>query len=183
MLQALRSFAVVLVVSASAAYAAEQKPFAREDMASDAIQLTETLRAEATKVGAQTKGKTPDDLRKAASAAAAAAKFDDARKFAAAAIAAAPKDPANWLALANVAIAADDAQASGRYDLVTQGATAAYAAYEYSKTPEAQAGALALHGDLLARHEMWRPALDALKASLDRRDRLGGLIHEYSLAA
>ena len=67
---------------------------------------------------------------------------------------------------------ADDAKANGRYELVTQGATAAYAAYEHATTPEAQAGALAEMADLLARHELWRPALDALKASLDRRDSL-----------
>ena len=152
--------------------AAEIKPFAREDMASDAIRLTETLRAQAATIGAQAKGRTPDELRKAAAAAAAAAKFDDAAKLAAAAVASAPKDPANWLAFANVAIKADDAQWNGRYELVTQGATAAYAAFEHATTPDAQAGALALLGVCLARHEMWRPALDALKASLDRRDNL-----------
>src|SRR5271166_2835686 len=166
----LRLIALCLTLLAGAAEAAEIKPFASEDMASDAIRLTETLRAEAATIGAQAKGKTPEDLRKAAAAAGAAAKFDDAAKLAAAAVAAAPKDPANWLAYAMVAIKADDAQANGRYELVTQGATAAYAAYEHATTPEAQAGALAVLGDLLARHEQWRPALDALKASLDRRD-------------
>ena len=149
MLHVVRLLAVCLVLfTAGAAAAAETKPFAREDMASDAVRLTETLRAQAATIGAQAKGKTPDELRKAAAAAAAAAKFDDAAKLAAAAVAAAPKDPANWLAFANVAIKADDAQWNGRYDLVTQGATAAYAAYEHATTPEAQAGALALLGDL-----------------------------------
>jgi alpha-2-macroglobulin len=170
MLLALRLFVLCLMLLAGAAGAADIKPFASEDMASDAIRLAETLRAAAVSIGAQAKGKTPEDLRKAAAAAAAAAKFDDAAKFAAAAVTAAPKDPVNWLAFATVAIKADDAQANGRYELVTQGATAAYAAYQHAATPEAQAGALALLGDLLARHEEWRPALDALKASLDRRD-------------
>ena len=170
MLLVLRLLALCLMLLAGAAGAADIKPFASEDMASDAIHLTETLRAAAVSIGAQAKGKTPEDLRKAAAAAAAAAKFDDAAKLAAAAVTAAPKDPMNWLAFATVAIKADDAQANGRYELVTQGATAAYAAYQHAATPEAQAGALALLGDLLARHEQWRPALDALKASLDRRD-------------
>ena len=170
MLLVLRLLALCLMLLAGAAGAADIKPFASEDMASDAIRLTETLRAAAVSIGAQAKGKTPEDLRKAAAAAAAAAKFDDAAKLAAAAVTAAPKDPMNWLAFATVAIKADDAQANGRYELVTQGATAAYAAYQHAATPEAQAGALALLGDLLARHEQWRPALDALKASLDRRD-------------
>ena len=111
-------------------------------------------------------------MRKAASAAAAAGKFDVARKLAAAAVTAAPKDPAGWFAYAYVAIRADDAKADGRWELVTQGATAAYAAYQHSTTSVAQAQALATLGDLLARHEAWRGALDAYKASLDRRDNI-----------
>src|SRR5664279_2339291 len=99
MLHMVRLLAVCLAFfTAGAATAAEIKPFAREDMASDAVRLTETLRAQAATIGAQAKGRTPDDLRKAAAAAAAAAKFDDAAKLAAAAVASAPKDPANWLA-------------------------------------------------------------------------------------
>ncbi len=141
-------------------------------MASDAVRLAESLRTRAATIGAQTKEKTPDDLRKAAAAAATAGKFEAAAKLAAAAITAAPKDPANWLAYASVAVKADDAKANGRWDLVTEGATAAYAAYQHSATAEAQAAALATLSDLLARHEMWRPALDALHASLDRRDNL-----------
>ncbi len=167
MLQALRSLAVLLLLIANAAGAAEIKPFAREDMASDAVRLTETLRIATASIGAQVKGKTTDQLRKEA---AADSDFGDAEKLAGAAITAAPKDPANWLAYAGVAIKADDAKADDRYELVTRGATAAYAAYLRSTTPDAQAAALAVLADLLARHEQWRPALDALKASLERRD-------------
>jgi alpha-2-macroglobulin len=172
MLGLVRSFASILLVLAvaTAAGAVDIKPYAREDMASDAIRLAETLRVEAAKIGGRTKGRTPDALRKDAAAAAVNSKFDDARALAAAAVAGAPKDPANWLAFADVAIKADDAQTNDRWQLVTDGASAAYAAYERSTTPEAQAHALAMLGDLLARHELWRPALDALKASLDRRD-------------
>jgi hypothetical protein len=170
MLQALRSLAVLLLLVATAAGAAEIKPFAREDMASDAVRLTEALRIATASIGAEVKDKTPDQLRKAAAAAVAKADFGAAEKLAGAAITAAPKDPANWLAYADVAVKADDAKADNRYDLVTRGATAAYAAYLRSTTPDAQAAALAVLADLLARHELWRPALDALKASLDRRD-------------
>jgi uncharacterized protein YfaS (alpha-2-macroglobulin family) len=173
MLRTIRSFAaLLLLLLAGAALAADVKPYAREDMASDAVRLAETLKGEASKIGAQAAGKTPEDLRKAAAAATAAGKFDVASRIAAAAVTAAPKDPANWLAFAIVAIKADDAQADGRYDLVTQGATAAYAAYQHSATPDAQAQSLAVLGALLARHENWRGALDALNASLDRRDNI-----------
>ena len=173
MLHWLRAFAVCLLfATAGAALAADTKPYAREDMASDAVRLTETLRIEAGKIGAQAAGKSSDDLRKAANAAAVAGKYDVAQKLAAAAVTAAPKDPADWLAYADVAIKADDAKADSRWELVTQGATAAYAAYQHSTTPAAQAQALAVLGDLLARREVWRGALDAYKASLDRRDNI-----------
>src|SRR5271169_6244260 len=131
MLHALRSLAVLLILLAGAASAAEIKPFAREDMASDAVRLTETLRVATAAVGAQVKGKTPQQLLTEA-----------ARAVAGAAITAAPKDPANWLAYAGFAAAADDAKANDRYDVVTQGATAAYAAYQHSTAPDAQAAAL-----------------------------------------
>ena len=170
MLHALRSLAVFLILLAGSAAAAETKPFAREDMASDAVRLTETLRVATAAIGAQVKGKTPQQLLTEAASAVAGGNFGDAEKLAGAAITAAPKDPANWLAYAGIAAAADDAKANDRYELVTRGATAAYAAYQHSTTPDAQAAALAVLADLLARHEQWRPALDALKASLDRHD-------------
>src|SRR6202167_415885 len=170
MIEALRSLAVPLLLVAPPAAAAEIKPFAREDMASDAVRLTEALRIATASIGAEVKDKTPDQLRKEAAAAVAKADFGAAEKLAGAAITAAPKDPANWLAYAHVAGYADGARANNRYVLAPRGATAAYAAYLRSTTPDAQAAALAVLADLLARHELWRPALDALKASLDRRD-------------
>jgi alpha-2-macroglobulin len=170
MLHALRSLAVLLLLLADVASAAETKPFAREDMASDAVRLTETLRVATSAIGAQVKSKTPQQLLAEAARAVAGGDFATAENLAGAAITAAPKDPANWLSYARFAAAADDAKADNRYQVVTQGATAAYAAYQHSTTPDAQAAALAVLADLLARHEQWRPALDALKASLDRHD-------------
>ena len=170
MVHALRSLAVLLILFAGSAGAAETKPFAREDMASDAVRLTETLRIATAAIGGEVKGKTPQQLLSEAAKAVASGDFAAGEKLAGAAITVAPKDPANWLAYAEIAAAADDAKANDRYALVTRGATAAYAAYLRSKTPDVQAGALAVLADLLARHEQWRPALDALKASLDRHD-------------
>src|SRR5208283_193787 len=171
MIQALRAVLIAFLFVASA-LAADVKPYVNEDMASDAVRIATTLKAEAGKIGAEAAGKTPDDLRKAAAAAVVAGSFDVAAKLAAAAVTSAPKDPANWLGYANVAVKADDAQANNRWDLVTEGAVAAYAAYQRAMAPDAQATALATLGDLLARHSAWRGALDALKASLDRRDNL-----------
>ena len=62
MLHALRSLVVLLILFGAAASAAETKPFAREDMAGDAVRLTETLRLATAAIGAQVKGKTPQQL-------------------------------------------------------------------------------------------------------------------------
>ena len=68
MLQALRLVAVLLLLVATAAGAAEIKPFAREDMASDAVRLTEALRIATAAIGAEVKGETPGQLLKQAGA-------------------------------------------------------------------------------------------------------------------
>ncbi len=171
MLQAIRNLlALALLIAAGAALAAEIKPYVREDLASDVVRLTETLRKETAEIGAKIKGKSAEQLRKDAAAAVVAAKFKDASALLGAAVASAPKDAGSWLALARLGAQADDAQADDRYDMVQRGQSAAYAAYQRAGGAASQAEALALLGDLFARHEMWRPALDAYRASLERRD-------------
>jgi alpha-2-macroglobulin len=169
MFNLLRSLIVATLLLGAAAWAADVKPFTRDFLAGDAVRLAEALRKETATNGALAQGKSPEQLRREMTAAGARGDFKLAAKLAAAAIAANPKDAANWLALARLAVAADDAQDNSRYELREQGATAAYAAYERLATPALQAEALALLGDLMARREMWRPALDAYRASLDRR--------------
>ncbi len=169
MFRALRS-ALVAVLFVGSALAADVKPYVNQDMASDAVRLAETLKTEAGKIGALAAGKSPEELRKAAWAAIGKGDFDLAARFAAAAVTAAPKDPDAWATYAWVAIKADDAQAKNRWQLVTQGDAAAYAAYQRASSPDVQGQALTLLGDLFARRENWRPSLDAYKASLDRRD-------------
>jgi uncharacterized protein YfaS (alpha-2-macroglobulin family) len=164
-----RWFAFLFLVHAGAA-AADIKPYVREDMASDVIRLTETLRKESAAIGATVKGRSPEQLRKDAQAAVRAAKFKDASGYLGAAITAAPKDAGNWLALARLGGQADDAAADGRYDMVTRGETAAYASFQRAASAPAQAEALAVLASLFQRHEEWRPALDAYRAALDRRD-------------
>jgi uncharacterized protein YfaS (alpha-2-macroglobulin family) len=171
MLQAIRNFfALALLIAAGAALAAEIKPYVREDLASDVVRLTETLRKETAQIGAKIKGKSVEQLRKDAAGAVVAANFKDASALLGAAVASTPKDAGAWLALARLGAQADDAQADGRYDFVQRGQTAAYAAYQRANGAAQQAEALALLGNLFARHEMWRPALDAYRASLERRD-------------
>src|SRR5258708_11507601 len=98
MLYALRSLAVLLVLlAAGASVAAETKPFAREDMASDAVRLTETLRIATAAIGALVKGKTPQQLLTEAARAVSGGDFATAEKLARPALTARPQDPAHWL--------------------------------------------------------------------------------------
>jgi hypothetical protein len=160
---------LLLCIGASA-FAAEVKPYAREDSASDVVRLADTLRKETAASGARVKGKTTDEIAKAAATAERTGDFKAARFWRGAAVAADPKSYAAWLALAKLGAAADDAQTAGRWEFVETGATAAYAAYERASGPEEQAEALAELGGLFTRHQNWRPALDAYVASLQRRD-------------
>jgi len=162
--------AAALFFVVGAAPAAEVKPFLKEDMASNVVRLIETLRKETAQIGAKIKGKTVEQLRKEIAADVQSNNFKDAAFLAGAIVAQDPKDAGAWLALARLAAQADDAQADSRYDLVERGQTAAYAAYQRYTAPADQATALAVLGDLLARHEYWRASLDAYRASLDRRD-------------
>ena len=171
MKSALRLTLIFLFLFAGfSAFAAEVKPYVRDDTASDVIRLEDTFRKESAANGAKLKGKSPADLVKEARAAADKNDFKAARFWAGAAIAADPKNYAAWLALARIAAAADDAQADNRWDLVEAGTTAAYGAYQQATTPDDQAQALFWLGGLFARHQNWRPALDAYLASLQRKD-------------
>ena len=163
------AFALLILVPASL-HAADVKPYAREDLASNVVRLVDTLRKETAKIGAKVKGKSGDQLRKDAAADVASKAFAEASQLLGAAVAADPKDAASWLALARLGAQADDAQADNRYEMVERGQTAAYAAFTRASGAPAQAEALAWLGNLFARHEAWRGAIDAYRASLARKD-------------
>ena len=164
------ALAFVFAALASLAQAADVKPFVREDLASEAVRLAEEFRKETIKIGAKVKGRNAGELVKAAAGLAASSDFKGAAELIGAAIAAAPKDAAPWLAYAKLGQTADDAKAEQRYEIVSRSVTAAYAAYENAKPAPQQGEALAVLGNLEARNEAWRIALDALKASLTLRD-------------
>ncbi len=170
MTKMLRLALLLLFVVLSSRVMAAEKPFVREDLASDVVRLTETLRRETIKIASKFDGRSPDQLLQAAATAASASNYKGAAQAIAAAIAAEPKEATAWFALARLGLAADDAKAEDRYDLVARATTAAYAAYANAKGAAAQADALAALGNLEARNEFWRIALDAYHASLDRKD-------------
>ena len=175
MLHALRSLALALLLLATSAGAAEVKPFAREDMASDAVRLTETLRIATAAIGAQVKGKTPDQLRKEAAAASAAVKLRRRRKA---------RGRRRSPPLPRTPPTGSLTRAS-RSRPTTRRRTTVMSSSPAGRPPPTppicarrrrtrRPLALAVLADLLARHEHWRPALDALEgvarpARLNRR--------------
>lgn len=80
-------------------------------------------------------------------------------------------DPASsqaWLGLANALLAYDPKayQGSERYNVPVNASGAAYRAYQRAASPAAKAEALTVLTEALVRRSFWRPAIEALKASL-----------------
>ena len=172
MLKVLRSlFTLALLLAAGVALAAaEVKPYARDDLASDVVRLTDTLRKETAQIGAKLKGKSAEQLRKDAAAAVAAGNYKDAGAWLGAVVAADPKDSASWLALAKLGARPTTRRRTAATTWSNAARPPPTPPISARRAPPQQAEALALLGDLFARHEMWRPALDAYRASLDRHD-------------
>ncbi len=149
--------------------AAFSRSFVRPGLASDAIRLEATLKAEAggpLAPAAQSRRKGEGLLE--------ADKPAEALAPLAAAVAADPGDPANWRAYARAAEAAagetEENDYQGRTRLRGQALAAAYRAYERARSAPDAAAALALLGANAADQEEWRPALDAYAASLALAD-------------
>ena len=138
---------------------AQARPsFVSDEIESDATRLEQNIGQD---LDALTKRPLPQ-LRKDAGQALARKDFKAAQKLSAAIVAANPKDSDAWIAYSRAAIAAgddDDHQAAGT--------AAAYIAYEKAATKPSQAAALAWLGEIFAKRGLWRPALDAYRASLD----------------
>ena len=71
-----------------------------------------------------------------------------------------------WTGLARALLAIKPDQGSERYELPVNASGAALIAYERAQTPAAKAVALWVLHEALKRRSYWRPAIDALKASL-----------------
>src|SRR6476661_2296856 len=75
-------------------------------------------------------------------------------------------DVDSWTGLARALLAIKPDQGSERYELPANASGAALVAYERAQTPAAKAGALWVLHEALKRRSYWRPAIDALNASL-----------------
>lgn len=154
---AVLSLTLALLLWVGQAYA--RPSFVSEDIENDAIQLEQDVGQD---LGGLTTRPLPQ-LRKDAQQALGRRDFKAALKLLAAIVAANPKDAGSWLSYSRAAIAAsgDDE------DLQETGMAGAYAAYRHASTKPEQAAALAWLGEIFAKRSMWRPSLDAYRASLD----------------
>ncbi len=160
--------ALVLISSLSAsslsAFAAD-KPYHRDDLADAAVRLEGQIKADAGPVG-----KPLATLRREADAAFARNDQRSGMQLLGQIVAVAPADSANWLRLARTILQIRPADARERATLLERATTAAYVAYQRTGNSAEEADALVILGRSFAERSLWRPALDAMRLSLDLRE-------------
>ncbi len=82
----------------------------------------------------------------------------------------APEDGANWLRLAKAVLQIRPGNDRERTTLLERAATAAYIAYQRTRVPAEEADSLLVISRSYADRQLWRPALDAMRISLDLRE-------------
>ncbi len=157
---------LLLAVLAPQPSTAADKSFAHQGVAADAKRYEATLKA-----SWKPDGKKPGEL-KLEAAKTLAADPRAASRMLVSIVAAEPKDGESWIKLAQalLAIKPDPDKSQERYDLPVNASAAAYRGYELAKDVAAQARALAVLGQTLERRSYWRPAIDAMKMSIDLAD-------------
>ena len=163
MLRACLMAALVCVSTFSAA--AADKPYHRDDLAEAAIRLEGQIKADAGPVA-----KPLATLRRDADAAFARNDQRLGMQLLGQIVAVAPTDTANWLRLAKTILQIRPADSRERATLLERAATAAYVAYQRTGNAGEEAEALVILGRSFAERTLWRPALDALRLSLDLRE-------------
>ena len=154
-----------LVALACLPAAAADKPFERDDLAQAAIRLEAQIRNDAGQVG-----KSAAQLRTEVNAAFQRNDFRSGLQLLGQLAAVAPQDAAAWLRLARTVQQIRPANAAERSMLLERTGTAAYIAYRRSKDRNEEADALVIIGNNFAERKIWRPALDALRYSLELRE-------------
>ncbi len=159
---ALRALTILLVVFAAGLAQAQQTGFTHPGVQADAKRYETYLKG-----NWQPGNRAVRDLR-AEGARLLSAGTDPraaARSYAQAVVADA-NDADSWQGLARALLAIKPDQGSERYDLPVNASGAAWNAYERATTLEAKAASLWVLHEALKRRSYWRPAIDALKASL-----------------
>ncbi|MGB7101301.1 MAG: alpha-2-macroglobulin family protein, partial [Xanthobacteraceae bacterium] len=156
--------AALLVIAPLAASAAD-KPFQNKELADSAITLEAQIKSDAG-----TQAKPVAQVRRDADAAFSRNDFRAGMALLGQVVAAAPNDTATWLRLARAIMQIRPADDKERQLLLERASTAAYVAYQRTTSRAEEADSLAFLGNVLAHREEWRPALDALRLSLELRE-------------
>ena len=141
---------------------AADKAFKRDDLADSAIKLEAQIKSEAGPVA-----KSGANLRTDADAAFKRSDFRTGLQILGQIAATTPEDSANWLRLARTIFQIRPSNSSEQTFLLERASTAAYIAYQRAGNAGDEADALAVLGRALSERKLWRPALDALRLSLD----------------
>jgi alpha-2-macroglobulin len=157
-------FAALLIVASVAANAAE-KPFRDSALAEAAITLEAQIKSDA---GAP--AKPVAQIRRDADAAFTKNDFRAGMALLGQIVAAVPNDSATWLRLARTIMQIRPADDKEKNLLLERASTAAYIAYQRTTSRAEEADSLALLGNVLSQRELWRPSLDALRLSLELRE-------------
>jgi uncharacterized protein YfaS (alpha-2-macroglobulin family) len=144
---------------------AADKAFHRDELADAAIRLEGEIKSEASQAG-----KSAAVLRRDADAAFQRNDFRGGMQLLGQIVAAAPDDTATWLRLARAILQIRPADDKERALLLERASTAAYIAYQRTKTPGEEADSLVILGRVFSDRKLWRPALDALRLALDQRE-------------
>ena len=156
---------VTLLSVPLSAPAAAQKAFVRDDLADAAIKLEAQIKAEAGQLT-----KSAATLRREADAAFQRNDFRTALQVMGQIATVAPNDSTNWLRLARTVLQVRPGNDRERTTLLERSATAAYIAYQRTKLPAEEADSLLIISRTYADRSLWRPALDAMRLSLDLRE-------------
>ena len=153
-----------LALGLTAAGAAD-KAFKRDELANSAVKLEAQIKSEAGPVA-----KSSATLRNDADAAFRRSDFRVGLQILGQIAATTPEDSANWLKLAKTIFQIRSASSSEQTFLYERASTAAYIAYQRAGNQAEEADALAVLGRAMSERKLWRPALDALRLSLDMRE-------------
>jgi uncharacterized protein YfaS (alpha-2-macroglobulin family) len=146
------------------AFAAD-KPFQRDDLADSAIRLEAQIKKDAGTVV-----KPAATLRREVDAAFQRSDYRLGMQLLGQIVATTPDDAASWLKLSRAIRQIWAPSEQERTTLTERAATAAYIAYQRSTARNEEAEALVVLGGTFADRKIWRPALDALRLSLELRE-------------
>jgi hypothetical protein len=160
--------ALVIAVSfttVSFAANAPAKPFENDDLADSAVKLEAQIKSDAG-----TPAKPLAQIRHDADAAFTKNDFRTGMALLGQIVAAAPNDATTWLRLAKTILQIRPKDDNERAMLLERASTAAYIAYQRTTSHNEEADSLAFLGTTLSQRQLWRPALDALRLSLELRE-------------